>query len=109
MSENGLKIKIWILLFFYLATSLSGIKAQDSKDDEAIKVDTLLVNIPVIAGDKDGRYVAGLKKENFFIIEDGTKRNVDFFADEEAALNVAILIDVSYSTRDILSDITGFK
>ncbi len=105
MNRNNLGVKIWILVFLYLAASFSAVEAQDLKDDEIIKVDTLLVNIPVIASDRDGRYVSGLKKENFFIIEDGVKRNVDFFADAEAPMNVAILIDTSFSTLNVLDEI----
>jgi len=79
--------------------------AQDSNESETIKVDTVLINIPVIASDRDGRFVAGLKKENFFIIESGERRNVDLFEDVEAPLNVAILIDSSLSTSGVLGDI----
>ena len=107
MNSRSFGIKILVFVFLCLAASLNSIEAQDSKDDETIKVDTLLVNIPAIVSDKDGRYVAGLKKENFFVIEDGVKRNVDFFADEEAPMNVAILIDTSFSTRDVLSEIAS--
>ena len=79
-------------------------QAQD-KDDQPIKVNTVLVNIPVIASDRLGRYVAGLKKENFSIIQDGKKQEIEFFADEKAPMNVAILIDTSGSTRPFLDNI----
>ena len=75
------------------------------KDDQPIKVDTVLLNIPVIASDAHGRYVAGLKKENFSIIQDGEKQDIEFFADEKAPMNVVILIDVSGSTAPFLGDI----
>ena len=84
------------------------VTAQDNNadDDEPIKVETLLVTVPVIAGDAKGNYVGGLKKENFTVTEGGTKRAVDFFADEEAPMNVAVIIDNSYSTYNILGEIT---
>lgn len=105
MTENTLKIRIWILLTLCLTVSITGTRAQITNDDESIKVDTLLVNVPVIATDKAGRYVTGLKKEDFFVIEDGVRRNVDFFADEYAPMNVAVLIDTSYSTTLVLKKI----
>ncbi len=89
------------LAFFGFAFNAPG---QD-KDDQPIKVDTVLVNIPVIASDRQGRYVAGLKKENFSIIQDGEKQEIEFFADEKAPMNVVILIDVSGSTRPFLDNI----
>src|SRR5689334_6747844 len=74
-------------------------------EDSPIKVDTLLINIPVIASDKNGRYTAGLTKDNFTITEDGEARSIDFFADSKAPMNVAILIDCSPSTWRLMPDI----
>ncbi len=106
MIRDNFKVKIWILLALFTLVFSNIVAAQDAKEDETIKIDTLLVNIPVIASDRDGRYVAGLKKEDFFIVEDGVNRNVDFFADNQAPMNAAILIDASFSTRDVLGEIT---
>ncbi|HEX3102044.1 MAG TPA: VWA domain-containing protein [Pyrinomonadaceae bacterium] len=75
------------------------------KDDQPIKVSTLLLNIPVIASDAHGRYVSGLKKENFSIIQDGEKQEIEFFADDKAPMNVVILIDFSGSTMPFLAGI----
>ncbi|CAN5337201.1 hypothetical protein BH20ACI1_BH20ACI1_18050 [soil metagenome] len=100
-----LKIKPLVLLFLILLIFANIGRAQDADDKEIIKVDTLLVNVPVIASDKDGRNVAGLKKENFTIFQDGKKQEIEFFADEDAPMNVAILVDSSYSTSKILGDI----
>ncbi len=80
-------------------------KAQNTDDKEIIKIDTLLVNVPVIASDKDGRNISGLKKENFSVFQDGKKQEIEFFADEDAPMNVVILVDSSYSTDKILGDI----
>lgn len=74
-------------------------------DDQLIKVKTLLINIPVIASDKDGRYISGLTKDDFLIIEDSEKQPIAFFADDQSPMNVAILIDASGSTRSFIRDI----
>ncbi len=99
-----LNFKIGILLIFLLSFFNLDTKAQD-KDDIPIKVNTLLVNVPVIVSDRGGRYISGLKKENFFIIQDEVEQKVEFFADEEAPMNVLILIDNSPSTTTVLGNI----
>ncbi|MEO8074422.1 MAG: VWA domain-containing protein [Acidobacteriota bacterium] len=93
---------LWFLISL-IFVNIAG--AQDADDKETLKIDTLLVNIPVIVNDKDGRNVAGLKKENFTVFQDGKKQEIEFFADEDAPMNVAILVDSSYSTNKILGDI----
>ena len=100
----NLKTKIVVLSVLLLFTFTNNSKAQDT-DDTPIKVDTIFVNIPVIASDGKGRNIAGLKKENFSIFQDGEKQTIDFFADEEAPMNVAIIIDTSGSTTNVLGDI----
>jgi Ca-activated chloride channel family protein len=83
------------------------IKAQNTDDDDntPIKVDTLLLTMPLTVSDKDGRNVAGLKKENFSIFENGLEQDIEYFFNEEAPMNVAILIDTSASTKDVLDRI----
>src|SRR5471030_3002010 len=102
MKDLKINIAVLLILFFIFAVAA---RSQANNDDQPIKVSTLLVNIPVIASDRDGRYVSGLKKENFSIIQDGVTQNIDFFADDSAPMNVAILIDTSFSTARVLSDI----
>lgn len=96
---------ILILLFTGANFGQTPSSTPPLSDDQPIRVDTLLVSIPVIASDRDGRNVAGLKKENFTILQDGEKQPIEFFADEEAPMNVAIIIDLSGSTAPVLNDI----
>ncbi len=105
-----LKTKIPILLFLLLTALTGSSKAQNSqeeKDDTPIKVNTVLLNVPVIVSDKDGRNIAGLKKEDFSVYQNGEKQTIEFFADTEAPMNVAIVIDTSSSTKNVIGNITG--
>jgi Ca-activated chloride channel family protein len=79
-------------------------EAQDLSDTP-IKVNTLLLNIPVTVSDKNGRYVAGLKKEDFSIYQNGEKQQIEYFLDNEAPMTIAVLLDTSPSTRNVLGDI----
>ncbi len=99
-----LKIKIALPLALFLIVSAGGLKAQ-SPDDTPIKVNTVLLNIPINATDKNGRYAAGLKKENFSITQEGERQGIDFFADSETPMSVAIVIDTTGSSTPVLRDI----
>ena len=89
-----------LLLSAILLTNV--VKAQDENDDAPIKVDTLLLTTPLVVKDKKGRYVTGLKKENFSILQNRQKQDIEYFFGEESPMNVAILIDTSGSTKEVL-------
>lgn len=81
------------------------VNAQDEDDDKPIKVDTLLLTTPLVVKDNKGRYIAGLKKENFSIFQNQQKQEIEFFFGEESPMNVAILLDTSASTKEVLDKI----
>ena len=81
------------------------VKAQETNEEPPIKVDTFLLTMPLVVKDKMGRNVSGLKKQDFSIVENGVKQNIEYFFNEESPMNVAILIDTSGSTREVLGKI----
>ena len=101
-SKRIIPIVITLLLCFITFSNL--VKAQDP-DDAPIKVDTLIVTIPLTVSDAKGRNVPGLKKDNFTIFQNGEEQDIELFLNEEAPMNVAILLDTSFSTRDVLDEI----
>jgi VWFA-related protein len=59
-----------------------------------------VVSVAAVVRDKHGRFAAKLKKEDFIIQEKGVRREiVDFHADSNAPVRVALLFDVSGSMR----------
>ena len=74
-------------------------------DGEVVKVETRLVTIPVRVIDRKGRFVGGLAKDNFKIFEDGTEREIAYFSNEEEPFTVALVLDMSYSTKFQIADI----
>ncbi len=75
------------------------------EDDEPIRVETTLINIPFVVSDRDGRHVAGVKKEDVFVKLDGEDQPIEYFADSEAPVSVAIILDMSGSTRPHIGQI----
>lgn len=76
--------------------------AQDKRkndDDEVLKVDTQLVDVPLVVTDKAGKPLLNLKKNNFVLYEDGKRQEVTDFSTTSAPFEVALLLDTSGSTR----------
>lgn len=70
---------------------------QEIDDGEAVKVETNLVTVPVIASDQGGRYVPDLKAEEFNLSEDNAEQKVAFFATVSEPFSVVLMIDTSAS------------
>jgi Ca-activated chloride channel family protein len=80
-----------------LALSLAS-PAQES--DDTFKVDVKLVNVFVTVTDERGAPIAGLKKDNFQLSEDGKEQKIAVFDKESALpLSIVLAIDTSLSTR----------
>ena len=75
------------------------------EEGSVLRVSTSLITVPAVVMDRQGRYVANLKKDDFKIYEDGVEQQVSYFASVEKPFTVALLLDVSGSTQFQLSQI----
>ena len=79
--------------------------AQDKKlaeKEDVIKVETQLVEVPVVITDRTGRPLLNLKQNNFAVYEDGKLQEILDFSTTSAPFEVALLLDTSGSTRSDL-------
>jgi VWFA-related protein len=76
-------------------------------ENEVVRIDTTLVMIPVSVMDRNGNFVSDVRKEEFRIFEDGIEQQVAYFSTVETPFTVALLIDMSGSTKNRLSEIQG--
>src|SRR5438105_10230085 len=74
-------------------------------EGSVLRVSTSLITVPAVVMDRQGRYVANLRKDDFKIYEDGVEQQVAYFASVEKPFTVALLLDVSGSTQSQLSQI----
>jgi Ca-activated chloride channel homolog len=83
-----------------LAQQPAGKSPPDQNPATTLKVDVKLVNVYVTVTDAHGAPVAGLKKDNFTVLEDGHPQTISVFDKESAVpLSIALAIDTSLSTR----------
>jgi VWFA-related protein len=88
-----------------LATAPSGSRSPrparaKANDSDAIVLTSSLVSMNVSVTDRAGKILAGLKKEDFKIAENGEEQQVEFFAPSTAPFNLVLLLDLSGSITD---------
>jgi VWFA-related protein len=69
----------------------------DPKPTVGFRADSTLVLIPVSVTDPLSRYVLGLDKQNFRLLEDSVEQTIAHFSNEDAPLSVGLLLDTSGS------------
>lgn len=97
-----MKAARFVLLLICISILIVNLSAQTdktNKDDEVIRVDTQLVDVPFIVTDKNGKPILNLKQSNFTIYEDGKQQEIAEFGATSAPFEVALLLDTSGSTR----------
>lgn len=75
---------------------------QQMQEQAPIKVKVELVSLNVIVSDPSGRYLSGLQKENFRVLEDNVRQQITHFAPIDQPFNVALVLDTSNSMREKL-------
>jgi len=66
-------------------------------EDATVKVKTDLVTLTLTVQDLYGRYVSGLNKSSFQVIDNGEPQEISYFSDTDAPISVGILFDISGS------------
>lgn len=69
------------------------------QDRPTFKAESELVVLHVSVRDRGGRYVTGLGKDAFTVIDDGKPQAIEMFSGEDVPASVALLIDNSNSMR----------
>lgn len=84
----------YLSAFFLLMLSSTPALGQSSADGQVIKLRTELVNVDVLAKQKEtGQIVTNLSKDDFTIFEDGIKQDISHFTQEQLPLSIVLLVD----------------
>ena len=98
---------IVLLVFTYLTlTQLVGTAAtqvaQKHKDDEPIRLNANLVQVPAVVTDRGGKFVSDLSRGDFNISEDGKRQEISIFAAVKQPFSAVLVLDTSNSAQDRL-------
>ena len=96
---------ITALLCIMFLTLPYGLRAQSVVFEKIQKGNKTLISVPVTVSDREGRYISGLKKEDFSLYENGVEQNITSFSTYDEPVSVALLIDTSGSTKETLEKI----
>ena len=78
---------------------------EEVSEGDVVRVNTSLVTVPVSVLDRQGRFIANLKREDFQVFENGVEQSIAYFEPAEKPFTVALLLDTSASTHFHLNEI----
>ena len=91
-------MKRFVVLLLFISLCPLALRSQTTDQDDVIRVDTDVTNLPFTAMDKERRFVTTLTAEDVRVLEDGVPQQLFTFQREtDRPLAIAFLIDVSRS------------
>ncbi|MBX7061446.1 MAG: VWA domain-containing protein [Pyrinomonadaceae bacterium] len=99
MRRHILKLS-YIQTVLYVALFASGAMPQD-----VIRVETNLVQVPVVVLDRDGRYLPDLVKEDFTVFEEDKPQHIERFTEVDEPVTVYLMLDTSGSMARFMKDL----
>jgi Ca-activated chloride channel homolog len=82
-----------------LTSDPSLVAAQGPQEQPTFKAESNLVVLHVSVRDRGGRYITGLERDAFTVIDDGKPQTLEMFSGDEVPASVGFLIDNSNSMR----------
>jgi Ca-activated chloride channel family protein len=93
----------WLVTALIVALAVVSIAAQ-GQEGFTFRSGVELINVTATVTDDNGRFVSGLRKEDFTVFEDGERQDVTHFSNERVPVSLGILLDSSGSmTPDKMS------
>src|SRR5262247_2277970 len=96
------RLMIPILLVCSVATSFAQQRSSNQPEQDALRLSSTLVQVPVLVTDSAGRFVGDLAKSDFSIFEDGKAQQVSLFTQTKQPFNAVLVLDTSNSSRERL-------
>lgn len=93
---------LFSLIVLIFAVEIFAQNAESGKDQ---KIKKTAVSIPVMVSDREGRYISGLKKDDFTLYQSGVEQKIESVTTFDEPLDIALLLDTSGSTKNSLKEI----
>jgi len=92
------------LIALALVAGAAATLAAQNQEGFSFRSGVELINVTTTVTDGDGRFVSGLRKEDFILYEDGVRQEVSQFSNERVPVSLGIVLDTSGSmTPDKMS------
>src|SRR6476469_4227959 len=92
---------LFVVLTLILSTSVytqvpsPTVAPEEVTPDRPVKVKTDLVSLTLTVQDLYGRYVSGLTKKAFSVVDNNEEQEITFFIDSDAPVSLGVIFDVS--------------
>src|SRR6188474_241571 len=88
-----------VTAFVLAVTCATGIEAGRAPGQQrgVTVIETEVIRVPVTVNDRRGRFIQGLKQQDFEVLEDNIPQEFTSFTIEESGIAAELLIDVSGS------------
>jgi Ca-activated chloride channel family protein len=84
-------------LIFVAVVAATAVAGAQSQEGFRFRSGVDLVNVTATVTDEDGRFVSGLRREDFTVYEDGKLQDVSHFSNERVPVSLGIVLDTSGS------------
>jgi Ca-activated chloride channel family protein len=98
MATTSIRLTTLVVLF----------SAAGSAQTAPLRVDVNLVLVPVTVTDRSGRFLTGLDRSRFKVLEDGIPQPIASFSTEELPVSIGLVLDVSGSMKQKLDTARSF-
>jgi Ca-activated chloride channel family protein len=90
----------------FLAVSATAVKtpARSPSADSAFHAESSLVLVPVTVLDRRGATVTDLTRNDFTVSENGIRRDISSFSEDEAPVSIGVVFDMSGSMTGVLGE-----
>jgi VWFA-related protein len=79
-------------------------KKIEGMPDYSLRVDTALVQVPVLVTTKEGQFIPGLKQGNFRVFEDGVAQRITKFEVAQAPITAVLLVEFANRNYQFMYD-----
>ena len=90
--------RLWLSLCLLVCLCSGTVSAQDTSDEDVVKVRSNLVLLNVGVADRRGQPITDLRREDFVVLEDGVRQRIESFEPTSAPFSLVLLLDMSGST-----------
>ncbi|MEK6322636.1 MAG: VWA domain-containing protein [Acidobacteriota bacterium] len=78
---------------------------QKPSEEQPVRLNATLVQVPAIVTDRGGKFVTDLSRGDFTVYDDGKRQDISFFAAVKQPFHAVLVLDTSNSAQDRLKAI----
>jgi VWFA-related protein len=82
--------------------SLLAQKEKGADEQDAVKLNATLIQVPAVVLDRAGKFIADLSQKDFTVFEDGKRQEISIFTSIKQPFNAVLVLDTSNSAEDRL-------